>query len=302
MKKPKTAITKVVIGAVSSSILAASCSKGYDFENSVYGPFADNKMTRGISLIDVEESNLSDEFVSRIEAVSSIVNLILTDKKEAKLFSKNTETYLASKELSLNITLTNQEKKLLVALSDEDIIKAVRNKDLQAFLNASNDKGYLRLSNEENGSIELRRMFKTEKSYDQFVKSIEGLSLGQSSPEAMEALIAVAAVVVYIAAGAVIYAAAATIAETYLAVHHKVAAWGTIPVNTSMPISVFREPVLKIWTDNNGPISDPNFYSELIDKQTSVFVNMLEAEFSNVDKHAVAELFKQQLEGYYGLK
>lgn len=59
MKKPKTIVTKVVLGTVTSSILVASCSKEYNFEDNIYGGFAENTATKGMVMLDITKSNLS---------------------------------------------------------------------------------------------------------------------------------------------------------------------------------------------------------------------------------------------------
>ncbi len=60
-----------------------------------------------------------------------------------------------------------------------------------------------------------------------------------------------------------------------------------------------NEPVLRIWTENNGLISSDAFYTEMIDKQVNLLMELIEKEFpisvSALD--AVRDILKIQLEG-----
>lgn len=52
MKTPKPIVVKSVSGAVAASILVSSCLPGYDFDDSYYGPHADN-LTHGESFLNL---------------------------------------------------------------------------------------------------------------------------------------------------------------------------------------------------------------------------------------------------------
>ena len=52
MKTPKPIVVKSVSGAVAASILVSSCLPGYDFDDSYYGPHADN-LTHGESFFEL---------------------------------------------------------------------------------------------------------------------------------------------------------------------------------------------------------------------------------------------------------
>lgn len=72
MKTPKPIVVKSVSGAVAASILVSSCLPGYDFDDSYYGPHADN-LTHGESFFELSESNLSEEFFHKLKAIQQIV-------------------------------------------------------------------------------------------------------------------------------------------------------------------------------------------------------------------------------------
>lgn len=57
--RKKTLFTKTVVTTVATSVLISSCYNGHDFDDCIYGEFAENTQTRGLSLMDINESNLS---------------------------------------------------------------------------------------------------------------------------------------------------------------------------------------------------------------------------------------------------
>ena len=123
-------------------------------------------------------------------------------------------------------------------------------------------------------------------------------------------VVVVAGALIFVGA-AVIYAAAAGItvgAGTVAAYETGVAVNQAVYVNseTSVRSSAMEvnEPVLRIWTENNGLISSDAFYTEMIDKQVNLLMELIEKEFpisvSALD--AVRDILKIPLEGYYGLR
>ena len=116
MKTPKPIVVKSVSGAVAASILVSSCLPGYDFDDSYYGPHADN-LTHGESFFELSESNLSEEFFHKLKAIQQIVETVLIDKKEARQFANNPTEYVASKEIHFNVVLHEAERRLLLTIS-----------------------------------------------------------------------------------------------------------------------------------------------------------------------------------------
>lgn len=88
----------------------------------------------GNNLIGIEDSFFSDNFVERVKKiVNSLVTEVLNDRKAAHAFSLDSEGYLSSKEIALKIELSDQERALLLAYSDEDIRRAVQKMILLVF-------------------------------------------------------------------------------------------------------------------------------------------------------------------------
>ena len=311
MKTPKPIVVKSVSGAVAASILVSSCLPGYDFDDSYYGPHADN-LTHGESFFELSESNLSEEFFHKLKAIQQIVETVLIDKKEARQFANNPTEYVASKEIHFNVVLHEAERRLLFAFADDDILKAVKMKNIETFLALCSEKGYIGVINEENKPENIRAMFKTDEDYEEFMHLIENLDGYNPTTRAVAGVpvVVVAGALIFVGA-AVIYAAAAGItvgAGTVAAYETGVAVNQAVYVNseTSVRSSAMEvnEPVLRIWTENNGLISSDAFYTEMIDKQVNLLMELIEKEFpisvSALD--AVRDILKFQLEGYYGLR
>lgn len=241
-----------------------------------------------------------------------MLKTVLIDKKEARQFANNPTEYVASKEIHFNVVLHEAERRLLFAFADDDILKAVKMKNIETFLALCSEKGYIGVINEENKPENIRAMFKTDEDYEEFMHLIENLDGYNPTTRAVAGVpvVVVAGALIFVGA-AVIYAAAAGItvgAGTVAAYETGVAVNQAVYVNseTSVRSSAMEvnEPVLRIWTENNGLISSDAFYTEMIDKQVNLLMELIEKEFpisvSALD--AVRDILKIQLEGYYGLR
>lgn len=76
--------------SVLSSLILSSCfgyfeDEGYNTKDSVYGEFAPN-LTRGEYVIEINTSNLSQEFINHTVDVPSLIEEITTDKAAAISF------------------------------------------------------------------------------------------------------------------------------------------------------------------------------------------------------------------------
>jgi len=313
MKKKKPIVIKSITTAVSAGILASSCTNGYSFIDSFYGPHADNTI-EGISILNINESNLSDEFINKLKLIQRIVNTVVYNKKEARTFADNPHDYLATKEIDFDIELSDAEKRLLLALADKDIFRAVKSKNIEYFWSLCSERGYIGIINEYNMPKNIRAMFKTDEDYDTFMNLID--SIDNYYPTTKSGVVGVPVAVV---AGAVVYMGAAILYAAALYVTVGIEGLVAIDVGFAVNESVYvnserserrseiesiTEPVIRIWTDNNGLISSSAFYSELIDKQTDLFMELVERELANssFSMEAIRNIIKIQFEGYYGLR
>jgi hypothetical protein len=302
MKKLNPKFSKAVLGTVAASITVSSCYNGHIFDDSLYGEFAENSTTKGLSVIDIRNSNLSDEFIRRSNIINDIINNILSNRSELVQFTNDQEKYLLSKELELNIELADYEKKLLIAFNDDEVIRAVKENNIESFLRICKEKEYIGVVNEKIKSEDLQAMFKTEEDYDNFLKMIDAEIDDDGYIVQVVGVVALPVVVV-----AYMYLGAVTIAGVAVAAYAAAALSGP-SVNGERSISshisklLENEPVLRIWTDNNGVINSDVFYSEVIDKQVYSFREFIEKAFPETRFNKAIEIFRIQLEGYYGLR
>ncbi|MCL2097705.1 MAG: hypothetical protein FWH23_02975 [Bacteroidales bacterium] len=285
MKQMKPIVTKTVCGVVASNILLVSCMQGYNFDDSLYGTFTDNPTTH-TAMVSISESNLSEELIHQINSINAIIGKIITDKEEAKNFATDPQAYLASQEMNFQIMLSEQEKAVLIALSDNDIANAVRNNDIALFLKICKEKGYINALNESR----LPNLYNTTN------------YMGEEIQEQFIAFfIVVAAVIAVVGALTVTATSTATIAVAAVKVKTIGLEEQFLPKNCINTI----EPVLKIWTDNNGLIADTVLYDEFIEYQTNEIVDII-VEKENIvpdtKKEQMRHFLKLQLEGYYGLR
>ncbi len=134
MKAPNPFVIKSVTAVVAAGVLVPSCTDGYNFDDSYYGTHAEN-LPNSRSLFDINESNLSEEFLHKLQTIHQIINTIMANKKDARRFAKNPDEYIAENEMHFNVVLHEAERKLLLAFADDDILNAVETKDIETFLN-----------------------------------------------------------------------------------------------------------------------------------------------------------------------
>lgn len=220
-------------------------------------------------------------------------------RKAAKAFSKNPDAFLASKEASFKIVLSEQEKALLLAFTDDEIINAVKDNDLASFLSIAREKDYIGLISDTNGSQDIRGMFKTDQDYKQFMQYITGDPDGEIVVQSI-----VATFFLYAVAVAVQYGGVATIAAVEIGAVYGVGVyWDYGAESSSARITTNnREAVLRIWTDSNGLISDTSLYDEMINKQVKKISDIIIQEYPNADKDFVDNILRINFEGYYGLR
>lgn len=317
MKKTKQIVIKTVATTVAAGVVIPSCTSDYDserynFNDSYYGSHTENH-TRGISLYDIQESNLSGAFQHKLQAIQQIVDAILSDNREARRFAKNPNEYIESKEMHFNIVLHETERRLLQAFADDEVLKAVKTNDAETFLSLCIERGYIGIMNEYNKPENIREIFKTDEDYEAFLHLIENVNDYDTTTRA------VAALPIYVVAGAVFYMGAATIYGLALSVVITIEAGVLINaaalVNEAVAINSetnnrrieamkVNEPVLRIWTENNGMIGDDIFYTEIMDKQINLFMDLIEKEFvlSQPAFDSIRNILRIQLEGYYGFR
>jgi len=302
-------LKRTVVGTIATSVFITSCHKDYNLQNSLYS-FEEDTTIEGINLLDIRESNLTEEVNHYINTISSILTDILTNQEKAKQFSDNPERYFTNYELQNKITITHEDKNMLKAFTDKDIIQAVRNNDIKLFLNQLKSKGYIMMAAFPNrSSNEIKSLFVSEKYLNELQTNFQFNTFNvDNSSEPTEEVASVVGVI--LAVVAITYVVAATIAVVEIAAAAQAAVYSDVGTYTSGSeiSSVSKKlissnfPVLKIWTDNNGPIAASDFYTEIIDEQVLYYMDIIKEQFQYIDTNKLASFLKNNLEGYYGLK
>lgn len=305
--RKKTLFTKTVVTTVATSVLISSCYNGHDFDDCIYGEFAENTQTRGLSLMDINESNLSLDFQKKAHAINKIIQLILSEPQDAKEFASDPQEYLSIKELDFDITLSIKEKNALLAFCDNDVINAVKENNFRDFIKICNERKYITPQpfSTFTTESELREIFKTEEEYENFITTMNINNDGLSTNSEFGVAFAALAVVAVAVAAILVEVGAAIQAVVYLDI--EISGLGEASAKNNSNIDIIsstntNDSVLKIWTDNNGKIGNDIFYSEMIEKQTNAIIDNYVNQFPNIDKDKFSKFVKLQLEGFYGLR
>lgn len=287
MKKKINPILKnAVIGTVATGIMASSCSK-YNMQDNIYGFFAENDR-EGLCLINISQSNLSGELVSEFQAIKMIVESLIQDTTAVRQLLQDSTSYFNSKELQYSITLDENERKFLMAFSDQDVINELNEGDLQGLLSVCVSKGYCSFSNNYS-TVDIntfRNYFSSQESFNQFVNSY-GLQIDKSLVVLVPIMVGAVAVVIYIAAIVTVAAAGMTAVSEF-------AAWVNMFEARTRDID---NPFLKLWVDNDflGVLYNDQCISELSESLMEQIACFLSPEGYNSMKH----LLNNQIRGYF---
>ena len=231
----------------------------------------------------------------------------MTNKKSAKLFVTDTEKYLAKRNADFSIILTEDEKNAILALIDDDISEALKNKDLQLFVTLCKEKGYLNTTRTITKE-ELREHFKTQEDFEKFMELYNN---PDSEIYPMSALIfPVAATLAIAAVGVAVYGVAALWTISWAWTHGDADAKvvGDEPIYSGGERGsriMQREPVLQLWFKaGNEKVNYSILHSELITKQVDEIMEVIISSDTegtyNLEK--TKEFITANLEGFYGLR
>lgn len=310
MKKPKPLVTKTVLGLITTSILASSCSSNYNLDDNKYGDHAEN-FTLGDNLVDVIEAELSDEILNRSQKLAAIVEDMFNNRELARQFAQNPNGFLLTRgytPIDEELILTENEKIFLLALSDDEIMAAAEAGDINSFIRLTHEKGYLGMVKTNASSLDdLKALFKSEAEYNQFMDQIK------SDPNYEQlmrcAWVWVAVAVVYAVVGGIQYAVAETIAAVQLGVIYHVGAYWKVGGPSEV---VYRrldnlEPALRLYMDfEENRLFYDDLHKELVVNQTETIMNVIsdqsEKQLTVVEIENAKKIISTNLEGYYGFR
>lgn len=238
MKKNLTTPTALVLA---SAVLSNSCNSGYFSEQVSNDQFAIYDVSK--EFIPVE-TLLDDTSMDYLNNLSTMFNDVYANKKSQELLRKSPELYFAQYNIPSEVDIENSEFKLLFALTDEEILNALKNNDIQTFIRICNQKNYF--TNVE-FSQEILRLSKKISENPKIQESLEGLPQDQATmliPYAAVAAAAVYVIVVY-SVGAGINWAGGIVAWLEVMVSSRSAQ------NTMLRSMIKDENILKLWVNKD---------------------------------------------------
>ncbi len=295
------------LGSIIVSILLPSCSSylvdEYNSKDNIYGEFAKDEK-QGNLLADVNALEFSDTFREYSRIIVNIIQDVITNKSSADLFCSDPDAYLAEKNYAISIKLTEREKSIIKALTDEDIRSAAQRNDLKLFLTLCKQKGYLSIPaiNINTENFDYSKFFNTEDDYlkyrqivsAMYSKSTDVIVQNSAYEEAFEDTL-VAAVLVIAYVGAAVGIVVVAWVELWV--------FGAQEDVEDEDVLAEQEPVLKLWTkESSGKLDYDMLRSELIIKTADDYVAAISTEISGVKAEALKEFIVINLEKYYGLK
>lgn len=304
--KTKSLSEKVIAGTLLTTIIGSCIDKNaYNFRDNLYSDPTYGQIDK-IDLLNIEELHLSDEFIQYIKIINEIFVDITTDPIQAHFFCEDTEGYLKSKNLFIltksndiiDFHLTDRDKKLLLAMTDPDIMAAVENRDFEAFLGLCKHKGYftdtkdILTINYEN----YRPFFETDDDYIKFVNEIEKIN-GKINTKTESVSQSDAYMI-----GAPIAAVGFGVVEIGVVVDK--IAWISAAEN-SPTHKQSNDPALSIWISKGATITKQQemlLYDELVENRVIPIVEIIARECPNVDADALQNFLITNFKAYYGIK
>jgi len=303
MKKKKEILKRIVSGTIASSILLSSCTKEYNVdENSIYGNLSENSL-EGSQFLSIKYSNLSEEFFITAQTIGNIIKDITNNSSSAKLFCDSPEDYFKKNDINLKIKLSDKDILILKSLTDDEIKKAINEKDLKKFIRLCKEKGYINLESSANIRAS-RNIFKDDKSYENYLTTINDIKYSSPQTRQLQEPWFIPAAVVAIAYAAVLlYVAAYVDVAYYAGAVYKVVVTTRGGMSSNDLSSINKTPVVKLWLDNNeGKLDFDILHTELINNQAEEISQIMLEEGLCADKSISKKIILTNLEAYYGLR
>ena len=145
MKRSKNVFNRATAGVLAGSILASSCTDPRIFSEKVI------VSDIGVSAIKI---NFSKEEIVYFKFLDKLAADIVKSPEIAKEFSQNPQQFLRSSGFDRELSLDEQMLNIVLALADEDIQKAIENKDIKGFIRLLNEKNLISIDASSNLSAE----------------------------------------------------------------------------------------------------------------------------------------------------
>ncbi len=231
MKDGRNNHKKVMLSILAASMALYSCdSEIQDTEGLSMENFADDA-ENGTVLLPIK-LYVGDDFSKKVLFMESFVTNILSNHEEALAFNKDSDKILRKYKLDkIDLDRNSPEIQLLFALTDNEILNAIENNDVNGYMQLLQKKG----------------LFQTEKFKRMVslmnVPNIPMVKTRMETPDEGFAPVTICFL------GLAIYVGLATVAETYVIIHNKFAMYGATSEEISqlMTEHVTDANVLKLW-------------------------------------------------------
>lgn len=151
MKKPNKHVTRLVVWTVSGSLLASSCVN--IVQEPMSYPAKQELSDMGEPAIQV---HLSDEQSEYFNEVTVLAQRIIHDRAFAKEFNANPTRFLKSRSSEFDgeaVIPDDALMRITTALADDEIAKAIENKDIKQYLRLMHKKGLLENTDNDYNNI-----------------------------------------------------------------------------------------------------------------------------------------------------
>lgn len=134
-------LAQAISGTVSTSILVSSCNIPYAVDylvndkEEIYEKISQKNSNANAIPIDI---HLSKENVNYLNFLSILGGEILSDPSVAQSFSANPQKYISDKGFEdITVDLDESFLKIIIALGDEEIIRAIKDGDFKQFIRST---------------------------------------------------------------------------------------------------------------------------------------------------------------------
>lgn len=170
MKRLNSKANSILVKSLASSILFTSCSQDVDIEQLVDKSQEDFDITnsKGVSLA----LTLSEDTKQALREIAPLVQEIIDNPHVAKELTEDPEAFCKKRGYNFVIDLDDAMFKVIIALGDNEINEALRNSDIEKFIQLCAEKHLL----DEGQSVRINAVFQDDKEQELFNSIAEQLN------------------------------------------------------------------------------------------------------------------------------
>jgi hypothetical protein len=285
MKTPNKHLTRLIGTATITGILGASCK-----------PYSDNQIVISASLpakgTHAMELDLTKDELDYLRFISKLSDDIVKHPVIAREFAKNPQLFIEKYGYNATIDLDENLMKLVLALGDEDINKAINAGDVKMVLKLMENKNLLNDFSNSYSSVNFSEE-QTKEILTLMGVDIEDIECYSCTP-AVFCVILLAVVFLYV--GAVTIGAAALVAALGLALWVETATYGRLNYGSNF---LEKNTPLKIWSlkgnSNDTYIAVDHYIEKQVDRVISIIKSHEESNIKRFDEKKMREFLKLNL-------